>query len=125
MLQFMKALGQGVGTRVPGISPVEARAMLDRGEAIAVDVRSAGEVAATGRIPGALVIPHSTIALHAGSQGPDSATQLDRHKTIIAYCASGARSALAGRTLKELGFDKVYNLGSIRDWVAAGMPVER
>ena len=46
-------------------------------------------------------------------------------KTIIVYCASGGRSALAGKTLKDLGYDKVLNLGAFKDWAEAGGEIER
>ena len=46
-------------------------------------------------------------------------------KTVILYCASGGRAALAGKALQELGYAKVFNLGGFKDWVAAGGAVER
>jgi rhodanese-related sulfurtransferase len=39
-----------------------------------------------------------------------------RRKTVILYCVSGGRAALAGKLLKELGYDDVHNLGSFKDW---------
>ena len=44
---------------------------------------------------------------------------------MILYCGSGGRSALAGKTLKDLGYAKVYNLGAFKDWVEAGGATER
>ena len=46
-------------------------------------------------------------------------------RTIIVYCASGGRSALAGKTLKDLGYDKVVNLGAFKDWADNGGEIER
>ena len=43
---------------------------------------------------------------------------------MILYCAAGGRAALAGKTLQELGFGEVYNLGGFKDWAEAGLPVE-
>ena len=60
-----------------------------------------------------------------GSDTPYHDPKLDKGKTIITYCASGGRSALAGRTLKEFGYEKVLNLGGFKDWAEAGLPVER
>jgi rhodanese-related sulfurtransferase len=45
-------------------------------------------------------------------------------KTIITYCASGGRSALAGKTLKDMGYTKVFNLGKFQDWKDAGGETE-
>jgi rhodanese-related sulfurtransferase len=41
------------------------------------------------------------------------------------YCASGGRSALGGKTLKDLGYERVYNLGALKDWIASGGSVEQ
>ena len=49
----------------------------------------------------------------------------DKGKTLILYCASGGRSALAGAVLKEMGYDRIYNLGSFKEWAESGGPVER
>jgi rhodanese-related sulfurtransferase len=39
---------------------------------------------------------------------------------VILYCASGGRSALAGKLLKDMGYENVFNLGGFNDWAAAG-----
>jgi rhodanese-related sulfurtransferase len=44
---------------------------------------------------------------------------------VILYCASGGRSALAGKTLKDLGYEKVYNLGAFKDWAESGGKVDK
>ena len=41
----------------------------------------------------------------------------DRSKTVVGYCASGGRSALVGKTLKDMGYDNVRNLGGFKGWV--------
>lgn len=71
--------------------------------AILVDVRTPGEFAAGAR-PGSLNIPLDSLVKRAG--------ELDREKTIILSCASGARSGMALRLLKQQGFKKVINAGS-------------
>ena len=47
-----------------------------------------------------------------------------RDRTVILYCASGGRSALAGKALQELGYTKVYNLGAFKEWAEAGHETE-
>jgi rhodanese-related sulfurtransferase len=44
---------------------------------------------------------------------------------VILHCASGGRAALAGKLLKDFGYDKVYNLGGFKDWVEAGGNVDK
>ena len=44
---------------------------------------------------------------------------------MIIYCASGGRAALSGKTLKDLGYDKVFNIGGFKDWADHGGAVEK
>jgi rhodanese-related sulfurtransferase len=46
-------------------------------------------------------------------------------KTLILYCASGLRAALAGKVLKDMGYREVYNLGAFKDWAESGGSIER
>ena len=71
--------------------------------AIFVDVRTPGEFSAGAR-PGSLNIPLDSLGKRAG--------ELDKEKTIVLSCASGARSGMALRLLKQQGFKKVLNAGS-------------
>ena len=45
-------------------------------------------------------------------------------KTVLVYCASGGRSALAGKSLQDLGYKDVRNLGGFKDWAESGGAVE-
>jgi rhodanese-related sulfurtransferase len=47
-----------------------------------------------------------------------------KDRTVVVYCASGGRSALAGHALRRLGFQDVRNLGAFKDWVEAGGDVD-
>ncbi len=44
---------------------------------------------------------------------------------MILYCASGGRAALAGKVLKDMGYEKVYNLGAFKDWAEDGGAIEK
>jgi rhodanese-related sulfurtransferase len=125
MTLSVKSLLEEANNTVPRISAADAKAMLDRGDAIAVDVRDPMEVTQSGKVPGALNIPRGMVEFRADADTPYHEPKLDKTKTIITYCASGGRSVLAGKTLKEFGYDKVYNLGGFKDWVEAGLPVEK
>lgn len=90
-----------------------------------LDVREPQEYAA-GHIPGALNVPRGLLEVAADPQSKGRvetlATAQDR--TVVTYCASGGRSAMAADTLKQMGFDKTYSLaGGIATWTAGGMPV--
>jgi rhodanese-related sulfurtransferase len=64
------------------------------------------------------------IEVRADTDTPFHEPRLAKEKAVILDCGSGVRSALAGRALKEFGYEKVSNLGGFRDWVEAGL-VER
>ena len=102
---------------VPTIAPGEAAKLMDEGNAVAVDVRNDGEVAKSGKVAGALHIPLDRVA-------EKCAAALDKDKTILLYCASGARSALAGKLLLEHGYADVRNLGAFKQWTESGGAVE-
>ena len=102
---------------VPTIAPGEAAKLLDAGNAVALDVRNDSELAETGKIAGALHIPLDQVASRF-------AADLDKDKTILLYCASGGRSALAGKFLMENGYTDVRNLGGFGDWAKSGGAVE-
>ena len=110
---------------VPRIAPQDARALLERGEAVAVDVRDAAELAASGKVAGAVHVPRGMLEFRADPTAPSHDKALRPDKTVIVYCASGGRSALAGKTLLDMGYKDVRNLGGFKDWVDAGLPVEK
>jgi rhodanese-related sulfurtransferase len=109
----------------PKIEPIDAMKLLAKGEAIALDVREEVELAKTGKVIGAINIPRARLEFKADPASPNYEPKLSREKTILLYCNSGARAALAGKTLKDMGFANVRLLGSFEDWVNAGGAVER
>jgi rhodanese-related sulfurtransferase len=110
---------------VPAISPQDAQAMVGRPDVVFLDVREPAEVAASGKVPGALAIPRGLVEFRADPASPLHDAAFDRAKTVITYCASGGRAALVGRTLKEMGYANVRNLGGFKGWVDAGGEVEK
>lgn len=111
--------------KVPAISPADAMNLLGHGNAVFVDVRDADEVRATGKVLGALNISRGMLEFRADPTLPGHLDDLSPEKTVVVYCASGGRSALAGAALQELGFADVRNLGGFQGWVDAGGAVER
>ena len=110
---------------VPRISPEEAKALVGRADVVFLDVREPPEVAASGKVPGALAIPRGLVEFRADPASAMHDKAFDRSKTVVAYCASGGRSALVGKTLKDMGYDKVRNLGGFKGWVDSGGSVEK
>lgn len=110
---------------VPRISPEEAKGLVGRADVVFLDVREPAEVASSGKVPGAVAIPRGLVEFRADPESPLHDAQFDRAKTIVAYCASGGRSALVGKTLSEMGYTNVRNLGGFKGWVDAGGDVEK
>jgi rhodanese-related sulfurtransferase len=110
---------------VPRISPDEAKGLVGRADVLFLDVREPGEVAASGKVPGAVAVPRGLVEFRADPASPMHDAAFDRGKTIVAYCASGGRSALVGKTLKDMGYTNVRNLGGFKGWVDSGGAVEK
>ena len=125
MATNLKAMMEAANASVPRITPAEAKEMMGRDNVVVVDVRDAREVEQSGKVAGAVHIPRGLLEFKADPDSPAYDKSLDRNKTIILYCASGGRSALAGKTLKDLGYDEVYNLGGFKDWADSGGPIDR
>jgi rhodanese-related sulfurtransferase len=109
---------------VPKITPAEARDMIAKGDTLVVDVRDAPEVAATGKVAGAVHISRGLLEFRADPDLPSHDKNFSRDKTVIVYCASGGRAALAGKMLKDLGYDNVFNLGGFKDWADSGGAID-
>ncbi|WP_415835477.1 rhodanese-like domain-containing protein, partial [Corallococcus soli] len=101
------------------VSHEHVRHLLDAGTAVKlIDVREGDEYAG-GRLPGALHIPRGYLELRIEEQA-------GRDEEVILYCAGGTRSALAARTLRELGYTRVASLaGGYNRWSDAAFPVEK
>lgn len=95
------------------------------GDAVLVDIRDAPELEENGRIPGAVHVPRGMLEFRADVTSPYHDDALDPSQRVILHCASGGRSALAARTLQEMGYRRVAHLdGGINAWKEAGKPVE-
>src|SRR5690242_8841585 len=104
---------------VPEVSPEQVKARLDKGEKpLLLDVREKEEVR-QGYVPGAVSVPRGFLEMRVEETIPDKKTP------IVAYCAGGTRSLLAGRILKELGYTNVVSMrGGFGAWKNQGLPVQ-
>jgi rhodanese-related sulfurtransferase len=125
MASSVKQMLEAANAAVPKITPADAREMIAKGGTLMVDVRDAGEVAASGKAAGAVNVSRGMLEFRADPDSPYHDKNFSKDKTLILYCASGGRSALAGKTLRDLGYDKVFNVGGFKDWVEAGGAVEK
>ncbi|MAU77627.1 MAG: rhodanese [SAR116 cluster bacterium] len=89
-----------------------------------VDVRDSAAIQESGTIAGALRIPRGFIEFAADQATQFHNPQMDKDAEIILVCGAGGQAALAGRTLVEMGFKHVSNVGGFGAWKDEGGPVE-
>lgn len=118
MASSVKQLIEAANARVPRVSPMDAKALIATQQALVVDVRDAAEVAQSGQIAGSIHVSRGLLEFRADPESPLHDPRFSRERPVILYCASGGRAALAGRTLQELGYEQVFNLGAFKDWPA-------
>ncbi len=101
---------------VPRVGAVEAAAWIQERQAFVLDVRDPWEYA-EGRIPGALSVPQSDLALRLA--------EVPKDRDVLVVCATGNRSLRSAGFLKAVGYTRVTNLdGGTSGWIEAGNPVE-
>ena len=125
MSTSVKELLAAANAVVPKITPAEAQAMIAKGNALVLDVRDAPEIEKSGKIAGALHVSRGMLEFRADPDSPYHDQTFTQDKSVIIYCASGGRAALSGKTLKDLGYDKVFNIGGFKDWADHGGAVEK
>lgn len=121
----VKQLLEAANAAVPRVSPDQAKAIVAKGNAVVVDVRDAPEVELSGKVAGAIHVSRGMLEFRADPESPYHDKNFAKDKTLVLYCASGGRSALAGKLLKDMGYGQVFNLGAFKDWAASGGAVER
>jgi len=110
-IKSSQTLVQDALTQVKTISPSEALELSNKNECNLIDIRDTVELQNLGRIENSF---HISRGLLEFSIHPDSAfvqnNNLDLNKELVLFCAAGGRSALAAKTLNEMGFKKVSHV---------------
>lgn len=107
------------GRGVKNISVSEATLLINRKDALVIDVRETAEWSA-GHIPAARHFPLSQFAKHLVE------IEKFKDKPVVLVCASGNCSSSAARMLQKAGFPQVFNLaGGMRAWLDSGLPVTK
>lgn len=119
MTTSLKEMLEAANAVVPKITPEQAADMIAKGNPLIIDVRDAAEVTASGKIAGAVNVSRGMLEFRADPESPYHDKSFEKGKTVILYCASGGRALLAGKLLKDMGYDNVYNLGGFKDWTGA------
>ena len=106
---------------VPRISFEDARAIMNDSNTIILDVREGQELRESGKIKGAIHVPRGLLEFIFR---PEDYVEDSKKMKILIYCAAGARAALAAKTLMDIGYKDVFNLGGFKEWVENGGQIE-
>jgi rhodanese-related sulfurtransferase len=121
----VKQMLEAANAAVPKITPAQAKEMIGKGNTLVLDVRDAPEVEKSGKIAGAVHVSRGMLEFRADPDSPYHDKNFAKDKTVILYCASGGRAALAGKVLKDMGYGHVYNIGGFKDWADSGGAVDK
>ena len=93
--------------------------------AIFIDVRDSSDISKTGSIEGSLKIQRGLIEFVAYENTDFYNEQLKKDSEIILVCGAGGQAALTGKTLIDMGYTNVSNVGAIGDWKKNGGPINK
>lgn len=101
----------------------DARELHGRDDVQFIDVRDVRELERDGIIPGAFHAPRGMLEFWIDPASPYHKPLFAQNKQFVLFCAAGWRSALATRTLQEMGIDRVAHIdGGYTAWKSAGAP---
>jgi len=116
----------GAKSEIENLSVDEVKQEMASGKAVIVDVRDQEERAKNGAIPGSHHVSRGMLEFAADPTLPVYKDFFQPDRRIILHCASGGRSALGAKALKEMGYTNVAHLeGGFKGWHEAGAPVEQ
>ncbi|MDC2991582.1 rhodanese-like domain-containing protein [Candidatus Pelagibacter sp.] len=107
-------------SEIKTISPDEALSMMNEDKCNLIDIRDIRELERDGRVENSNHIPRGMLEFWLDPDSPYFKDgKLDMNKEMVLFCAGGMRSALAAKTLKDMGFEKVSHIdggfGAIRN----------
>ena len=89
----------------------EAYQMVQNKNCNLIDIRESNELENTGRVEGASHIPRGMLEVYLDPNSPIFQNgQIDQNKEFVLFCAGGVRSALAVKSLKDMGYQKVSHI---------------
>ena len=106
---------------VPRLNSAEVREMIGKEDVLVVDVRDAPELAAGGKLKGAVHVSRGMLEFRADPESPAHDPAFQKDKTVLVYCGSGGRAALVGKTLNDFGYRSVFNAGGFKELADAGL----
>ncbi len=98
--------------------------LINNTQTVIIDVREESEVHNLGLIKNAVHIPRGLLEFKLSPNSPNNPILINDDTNILVYCAGGYRSALAAKSLLDLGFKNVFNLGGFQEWVESGGEIQ-
>ncbi len=124
-VKSVKQLVGDAGRSVEALSGQEAAKLVGDPGVLFVDVRQGEELQKTGRLRGAVHVPRGLLEFQADPSSPTHKPELGGDRKLVLFCGSGGRSALAAKTLKDMGIDRVAHVeGGFPALRVAGVPLE-
>ena len=109
---------------VKRLSYEESVDLINNTQTVIIDVREESEVYNLGLIKNAVHIPRGLLEFKLSPNSPNNPILISDDTNILVYCTGGYRSALAAKSLLDLGFKNVYNLGGFQEWVESGGEIQ-
>ena len=108
------------------ISPADAHGQQQTGDAILIDIRDIRELQRDGRIEGAFHAPRGMLEFWADPDSPYHKEIFATEGELVLFCASSWRSALAAKTLQDMGFSNIRDMdGGFTAWTTASLPITK
>ena len=116
----------GAKSEIENLSVDEVKQEMASGKAVIVDIRDKEERTQNGAIPGSQHVSRGMLEFAADPTLPYHRDFFQPDQRIILHCASGGRSALGAKVLKDMGYANVAHLETgFKGWKEAGAPIEQ
>ena len=114
-------------TEIKTLSPAEALEMVNSDNCNLIDIRDIRELEKMGRIENSHHIPRGMLEFWMDPDSPYfKEGKIDMDKEMVLFCAGGLRSALATKSLKDMGFEKISHIdGGFSQMMSSGFKVEK
>ena len=122
--KYLDMLLKEANKKIKRLSFNESVEMLSNENTIVIDVREESEVINSGIIKNAIHIPRGLLEFKLSPHSSNNPNGIDQNTNLLIYCAGGYRSALAAKTLSDIGFTNVYNIGGYQEWIDNGGDIQ-
>ena len=120
----LEALLEIANKEIKRLDFTESLNLIKKTESVIIDVREESEVLNQGLIKDAIHIPRGLLEFKLSPNSINNPANIIADTNLLVYCAGGYRSALAAKTLLDLGFKNVFNLGGYQEWIDAGGDIQ-